>query len=177
MHQHKLFHGSLSTSHILWNPETNKIKLIDFGLCSDLVKDSAGLAQQFNSGHVVFKSPEQTGRMNRDVDYRTDLYSLGTNMHFLLTFIGVVFYTMLTGQVPFNETFPLDLIYAIIARQPPPPSQFGVPKQVSDIVMHLLEKNVENRYQSTYGVHADIQQFMQDKENFKLGQYVVHVQI
>jgi histidine kinase len=86
VHQHKLFHGSVSSSHILWNSDQNVIKLIDFGLCSDLAKDNVGLSQQLSGGSDKFvcKSPEQTGRMNREVDYRTDLYSLGISISYLL---------------------------------------------------------------------------------------------
>jgi serine/threonine protein kinase len=78
---------------------------------------------------------------------------------------------MLTGQLPFQETFSLDLIYAIIARPPPPISHFipDIPKELSEIIMHLLEKNVENRYQSIFGVQRDLQQFMSDPTKFKLG--------
>ncbi len=119
-------------------------------------------------------SPEQTGRMNRAIDYRTDLYSL-----------GVTFYEMLTGILPFQATEPLELVHCHIAKQPLPPRQLNpeIPQAVSEIVMKLLSKTAEDRYQSAYGLKADLEQCLdllqatghsqaepRNEENFILGQ-------
>lgn len=93
-------------------------------------------------------SPEQTGRMNRSIDYRTDFYSL-----------GVTFYEILTGNLPFNCTDPLEIIHSHIAKQPIPPHEINrkIPEAVSNIVMKLLFKTAEERYQSGLGLKADLE--------------------
>lgn len=97
---------------------------------------------------LAYISPEQTGRMNRSVDYRSDLYSM-----------GVVFYQLLTGQLPFAGTAAMEIIHGHIARQAQPPCRLNrdVPTAVSNIVMKLLAKNAEDRYQSLQGLQADLQ--------------------
>jgi len=125
-------------------------------------------------GTLAYMSPEQTGRMNRAIDYRTDLYSL-----------GVTFYEMLTGILPFQATEPLELVHCHIAKQPLPPRQLNpeIPQAVSEIVMKLLSKTAEDRYQSAYGLKADLEQCLdllqatghsqaepRNEENFILGQ-------
>ncbi len=96
---------------------------------------------------LAYISPEQTGRMNRGVDYRSDFYSM-----------GVVFYQLLTGQLPFAGGTAMEIIHAHIARQAPPPSRRNsqVPPAIGGIVMKLLAKNAEDRYQSIAGVLADL---------------------
>src|SRR6185437_11599812 len=94
-------------------------------------------------GTIAYLSPEQTGRMNRDIDYRTDFYSL-----------GVTFYQMLTGRVPFDSDDPLEVIHGHIARMPPSPRELrpAIPVPISDMVMRLLAKAAEERYQSAAGL-------------------------
>jgi serine/threonine protein kinase len=98
-------------------------------------------------GTLHYISPEQTGRMNRTVDYRTDLYSL-----------GITFYEMLTGTVPFESHDSLEVIHSHIARKPVPPVErnAAIPAVVSDIVMKLMSKNAEDRYQNAFGLLHDL---------------------
>jgi predicted ATPase/signal transduction histidine kinase/CheY-like chemotaxis protein len=100
-------------------------------------------------------SPEQTGRMNRGLDYRTDFYSL-----------GVTFYELLTGQLPFTTTDVLELVHCHIAKQPIPPHEVNaqIPKVVSGIIMKLMAKNAEQRYQSAWGVKADLEECLRQLE-------------
>jgi len=99
-------------------------------------------------GTLAYISPEQTGRMNRIIDYRTDFYSMGTTI-----------YEMLTNQLPFLAQDPMELVHCHIAKEPPAPVQIknDIPKAVSDIVMKMLAKTAEQRYQSALGIHADLQ--------------------
>ncbi|KAL0489523.1 hybrid signal transduction histidine kinase G [Acrasis kona] len=159
VHQNKIFHGSISPDHIIWNKLM--VRLVDFSLSSELERDNIVFSNKRTVDVVsyLFFSPEQTGRMNREVDYRTDLYSL-----------GLVFYFMLTGHIPFHEETGLDLIYSIIARQPTEPSIVSptIPKTISDIVMKLLKKNVEDRYQGTFGLKSDLEQYLIGGRDFAL---------
>ena len=100
---------------------------------------------------LAYISPEQTGRMNRAIDYRTDLYSLGATL-----------YELLTGNPPFMTTDPLELLYCHIARLPQPPHLIRVdtPPVLSRILLRLLAKNAEDRYQSAVGLIADLQEWI-----------------
>ena len=116
---------------------------------------------------AAYMSPEQTGRMARTTDYRTDLYSL-----------GIVFYEMLTGRVPFESDDPLGVIYSHIARKAVPPAELdsSIPKPISDIVMRLVSKTAEDRYQNGFGLRFDLQKCFDqldhniDIKPFELGQ-------
>ncbi|MCA1663145.1 MAG: AAA family ATPase, partial [Myxococcales bacterium] len=128
---------------------TNEAKLADFGLAAPV----AVTRQQHNGarsveGTLAYISPEQTGRMNRGVDERSDLYSL-----------GVTFYQMLTGSVPFSGHDTLEWIHAHIAKSPRPPTEVvpDVPLQLSQLVLKLLSKQPEDRYQSATGLLADLE--------------------
>jgi predicted ATPase/signal transduction histidine kinase len=138
---------------VLVDLETARVKLIDFGLASRLE------ARVYNPGNpeglegtLAYISPEQTGRTNRKVDYRTDLYSL-----------GVTFYEMLTGQLPFASDDPLAVVNAHMTRAPRPVTALNqtVPPLVSDIVARLLAKNAEERYQSASGLTADLRRCLE----------------
>ncbi|NOT53998.1 MAG: AAA family ATPase, partial [Deltaproteobacteria bacterium] len=132
------------------NLHTGQLKLIDFGIATLLNRENplfhlpTGL-----EGTLAYLSPEQTGRMNRMVDYRTDFYSL-----------GVTLYELLTGRVPFLGTDALALVHAHIAQAPPPPHELvpEIPPPLSTVVMKLLAKNAEDRYQSAPGLIADLQE-------------------
>jgi predicted ATPase/signal transduction histidine kinase len=148
-HQH-IMHKDVNPSNIVWNPKTGQVKLIDFGISTRLTRENPVLRNPaVGEGTLAYISPEQTGRMNRAMDYRTDLYSL-----------GVSFYELLTGQLPFPTVDALELMHAHIAKQPVPPSEIApdVPGSLSAIVLKLMAKNAEDRYQSTGGLKTDLQE-------------------
>jgi predicted ATPase/GAF domain-containing protein len=148
VHDRGVIHRDLKPANIVVNAETGVVKLIDFGLASKIVRERreptnpAGMV-----GTLVYMSPEQTGRMNRPIDHRTDLYSL-----------GVTFYEVLCGQPPFTSSDPLELIHSHIAKQVVPPHQLdpSIPVALSEVVTKLLAKNAEDRYQTARGLHADL---------------------
>ena len=149
VHQNQIIHKDIKPSNIIITPDFQQLKITDFSMATRLSRE---VHQNSNTtvleGTLAYISPEQTGRMNRDLDYRTDLYSL-----------GITFYEMLTGELPFNFTDPLELIHSHIAVTPVPPHQLNseIPQIVSSIVMKLLAKNAEDRYQSAFGVKVDLE--------------------
>ena len=149
---HKLIHRDISSHNILIN-HNNEIQLIDFGLAInvDIKLSVKGMSDQL-LGTLPYISPEQTGRVNHAVDYRSDLYSL-----------GVVFYELFTGELPFQSGDPLELIHAHLAMIPKKASEINsnIPPVFSDILAKLLEKNVENRYQSARGLLNDLQKCLE----------------
>ncbi|MCS6813335.1 MAG: AAA family ATPase, partial [Cyanobacteria bacterium] len=154
LHAAGLIHRDINPEHIIWNLETNQLKLIDFKLAATLINDR--LPERVPTlqpptlleGNLVYMSPEQTGRMSRSLDYRTDFYSLGATL-----------YELLTGAPPFTVTDPLELVHCHIAQTPIPPHLLpgSVPLMVSQIIMKLLAKNPDDRYQSGAGIQADFQ--------------------
>ncbi|MGF1935068.1 MAG: ATP-binding sensor histidine kinase [Nostoc sp. ChiQUE02] len=169
LHTHHIIHKDLKPENILYNSNTEKIKLIDFSIASLLSKESPEISSlNLLEGTLAYMSPEQTGRINRTLDYRTDFYSL-----------GVIFYEMLTGRLPFqNAQDPMELVHCHIAKIPVAPHEINpnVPLAISAIAMKLLSKTAEDRYQSAYGLKADLEQAaiqLQTKgsiELFTLGQ-------
>lgn len=152
IHQLNVIHKDINPSNILFNNATNSIKIIDFGISTQLSSEFA----QFNSissleGTITFLSPEQTGRMNRSIDYRTDYYSLGATLYFLLT-----------GHPPFYSEDRMEIIHSHIAKIPIPPCEFNhaIPSIISDMTLKLLNKNPEDRYQSSYGLIHDLKEFI-----------------
>ncbi len=157
VHQRRIIHMDINSRNLLIDVRTKRITLIDFDLASrlDSLTTYPGNPEML-PGTLEYISPEQTGRMNRMVDYRTDLYSL-----------GVTFYEMLTGRLPFESDDPLTLVHAHMARTPRPASSLNpdVPQLLSDMVMKLMAKNAEDRYQSALGLKADLEKcrnFLQD---------------
>ncbi len=150
IHRRGVAHRAVSPANLICDLGTPRLKLAGFGVSSALTREtpSSSLSKvpEFDMAYV---SPEQTGRMNRSVDYRTDLYSL-----------GVVMYECLTGRLPFESTDDLELVYCHLAEEPPPPERFdaGIPQQVSKILLRLLAKPPEERYQSAYGLVADLRE-------------------
>ncbi|WP_198013590.1 ATP-binding protein [Crinalium epipsammum] len=149
LHNFNIIHKDINLYNIIWNRKTDHVKLIDFGICTEVSREKPS----FNSwnlleGTLGYISPEQTGRMNRSLDYRTDFYSL-----------GATFYQMLTNQLPFTTKDPLELIHYHIAKEVVPPHLINqeIPRIISAIVMKLLAKNAENRYQTAWGIHADLE--------------------
>src|SRR6185503_3885219 len=134
----------INPSNIVWNRAIGQVKLIDFGISTALSRENPTLRNpNVLEGTLAYISPEQTGRMNRAIDYRTDFYSL-----------GATFYELLTGQLPFPTIDAMELVHAHIAKQPIPPHErnSNIPELLSEIVLKLMAKNAEDRYQSAYGL-------------------------
>ena len=148
IHRYGVIHRDINPSNIVWARESDRLTLIDFGISSLLKSENPrGVSATSIEGTLKYMSPEQTGRMNRAVDYRTDYYSL-----------GVTFYEMLTGVVPFDSDDAMELVHSHIAKEPKPPHEIDtrIPKPVSDIVMKLMNKMAEGRYRSMYGLRVDL---------------------
>jgi len=148
VHAKGLIHKDLKPAHVLVQAVSGRVWLTGFGIASQLPRERQppGPPQRL-AGTLAYMAPEQTGRMNRSVDCRSDLYSL-----------GVTLYEMLTGELPFVGADPMEWVHCHIARPPTPPARRvpAVPGPVSAIVMKLLAKNPEERYQSAGGVEADL---------------------
>lgn len=150
VHAQNVIHKDINPANIVVNPSTHRVQLIDFGIATVLSRETAPLRNpEVLEGTLAFLSPEQTGRMNRAVDYRSDLYSLGATL-----------YVMITGQLPFQSTDPMELVHAHIALSPRPPSELRpeAAGALSDIVLKLMAKNAEDRYSSAASVHADLEE-------------------
>jgi PAS domain S-box-containing protein len=149
IHAAGIIHKDINPGNIVLNLETGVVKVIDFGIATRFNRTNPTFKSPHRlEGTLAYLSPEQTGRMNRLLDYRTDFYSL-----------GATFYKLLTGQLPFLATDILELVHCHIAKQPDPPHELNAatPKAVSDIVMKLMAKNAEDRYQSAWGIKADLE--------------------
>jgi predicted ATPase/class 3 adenylate cyclase len=154
VHQQGIIHKDINGRNILVNPASGQVTIIDFGISSKIDVKTRHLGNPDKlEGSLAYISPEQTGRMNRVVDYRTDLYSL-----------GVTFYEMLTGRLPFQAADSLEMVHCHLAKIPKPVHEIdpSVPKLLSDIVMKLMAKNAEDRYQSAYGLMLDLQHCLND---------------
>ena len=148
VHSRQVIHKDIKPRNILLDGEL-RVQLIDFGIAVRLPREIAAISSpSVLQGTLAYIAPEQTGRMNRAVDHRTDLYAL-----------GVTFYEMLTGAVPFTSRDPMELIHAHIARRPLPPHEQDptIPPVLSDIVLKLLAKTAEGRYRSAFGLRADLE--------------------
>lgn len=148
VHQAKVIHKDLNPSNIVYNPTTKELRIIDFGISTILSRQNQAITNpEVLEGTIPYISPEQTGRMNRAIDYRTDFYSL-----------GVTLYEIFTGTLPFPSRDPMELVHCHIAKQPVPAHEQNrkVPRAISAIIMKLMGKTAESRYQSTYGIKADL---------------------
>ncbi|MEG5036647.1 AAA family ATPase [Microcoleus sp. AT3-D2] len=153
LYRHRIIHKDIKPANILINPETKQVKLIDFSIASLLPRETQMLmSPNVIEGTLSYLSPEQTGRMNRGLDYRTDFYSL-----------GVTFYELLTGKLPFQSSDPMELIHCHIAQHPPYVREINpeIPLVLSEIVSKLMAKNAEARYQSALGLKADLKTCLQ----------------
>ena len=168
IHNENIIHKDINPRNIVIGLDTNEVNIIDFGLSTLLKKEEQRDVNPGSlEGTLAYMSPEQTGRMNRAIDYRTDLYSL-----------GVTFYEMLTGTLPFQTNDAMELVHCHIARIPVPPIEINrdMPQVISRIIMKLLAKNAEDRYQSAYGLKSDLDECLKqikEKEkiaNFKIAQ-------
>jgi predicted ATPase/signal transduction histidine kinase len=147
VHRHGLIHKDVKTANVLVDPAGN-VRLTGFGIASRLAREhQAPAAPEVIAGTLAYMAPEQTGRMNRSIDSRSDLYSL-----------GVTLYEMLTGCLPFMASDPMEWVHCHIARHPVPPGErrTDVPAPISAIVLKLLAKTAEERYQTAAGVEADL---------------------
>ncbi|MEH1790214.1 MAG: AAA family ATPase [Nostoc sp.] len=148
LYQERIIHKDIKPANILINPETKQVKLIDFSIASLLPRETQTLINpNVLEGTLAYISPEQTGRMNRGIDYRTDFYSL-----------GVTFYELLTGVLPFQSNDPMELVHCHIAKMPMAlGNREEIPQVLCDIVMKLMAKNAEDRYQSALGLKFDLE--------------------
>ena len=145
LHQKRVIHKDIKPANILIHPETGHVKLIDFSISSLLPKETKTL-QTPNSleGTLAYISPEQTGRMNRGIDYRSDFYSL-----------GITFYELLSGKLPFESDDPLELVHCHIAKIPQPLDNKGeIPKVLTSLVMKLMAKKCRRPLSECFGTQA-----------------------
>ena len=158
LHDARIIHKDINPNNIVLNEETGELRLIDFGIASRLPREnedakSPGLLE----GTLRYISPEQTGRMNRSIDHRSDLYSL-----------GVTFYEMLTGDAPFRAGDAIELVHCHMAKEPVPPIELlpDLPPALSDVILRLLAKTPECRYQSAFGLLHDLRRLQRGETSF-----------
>jgi serine/threonine protein kinase len=156
LHRRGLVHKDIKPAHVVVNCADGQVRLTGFGLASHLPRErQAPAPPEFIAGTLAYMAPEQTGWMNRSIDSRSDLYAL-----------GVTLYQMLTGSLPFTAADPMEWVHCHIARQPVPPAERlkEVPGAVSAIIMKLLAKTAEDRYQTTTGVESDLRRCLAEWE-------------
>lgn len=150
VHARHVIHKDVNPANILVDVQTGRTHLFGFGIAARLSSETAQITSAGAlEGTLAYLSPEQTGRMNRIVDRRSDLYSL-----------GAVLYELLTGTPPFPGTDAMELLYSHLVRRPEPPQErvSALPRVVSDLAMRLLEKNAEDRYQHAGAVAQDLRE-------------------
>ncbi|QLE43640.1 GAF domain-containing protein [Nostoc sp. C052] len=148
LYQQRIIHKDIKPANILIQPETGQIKLIDFSIASLLPRETQEIQNpNVLEGTLAYISPEQTGRMNRGIDYRSDFYSL-----------GITFFELLTGQLPFPTDEPMEMVHAHLAKQPLSVCDLNpdLPIMLSEIIHKLMAKNAEDRYQSALGLKHDL---------------------
>jgi PAS domain S-box-containing protein len=169
LHQRDIIHKDIKPANVLVNPVTGRCWLTGFGIALRLPRErQAPEPPEFVAGTLAYMAPEQTGRMNRSIDSRSDLYSL-----------GVTLYQVLTGSLPFAASDPMELVHCHIARQPVSPIERlkTVPATVSAIIMKLLAKTAEERYQTATGLERDLRRCLTECETrrcvdqFPLGEH------
>jgi serine/threonine protein kinase len=149
IHTANIIHKDINPANIVYNPETGQLKIIDFGISTRLSQEFLSISPSRQiEGTLAYIAPEQTGRMNRAVDYRCDFYAL-----------GVTFYELLTNRLPFTTTDPMELVHCHIAQQPAPVHELvpNIPVVIANIIEKLLAKAPEDRYQSAWGITADLE--------------------
>jgi PAS domain S-box-containing protein len=151
--QQRIVHKDIKPANILINPNTKQVKLIDFSIASLLPRETQEIISPNRlDGTLAYLAPEQTGRMNRGIDYRTDFYSL-----------GVTLYELLTGKLPFEGHSAIELIHCHLAQIAMPVDRVNpdVPSVVAQIVAKLMAKYAEDRYQSALGLKYDLERCLQ----------------
>jgi predicted ATPase/class 3 adenylate cyclase len=154
VHEKEIIHKDISSNNILVDLQNRKVCLIDFGIANTYSTQMHDCGNpELLQGTLNYMSPEQTGRMNRKIDHRSDLYSL-----------GVVFYEILTGQLPFISDDPLEIVHGHIAKEPESVFVLNpkVPEVISQIISKLLKKNAEERYQSAIGLGKDLERCLKE---------------
>jgi len=148
IHKAQIVHKDINPSNIVYRPATGELKIIDFSMATALSQESGTIDNpNYIEGTLEYISPEQTGRMNWQIDYRSDLYSL-----------GVTLYELLTQKLPFESTDAMELVHCHMASEPVPPHTYSeIPSTVSRIVMKLMAKTPSERYQSARGLKADLE--------------------
>ena len=149
LYRQRIIHKDIKPANILINPETKQVKLIDFSIASLLPKETEEVKHpNVLEGTLAYLSPEQTGRMNRGIDYRTDFYAL-----------GVTLFELLTGQLPFQSADPLEIVHCHIAKTAPLACEIKpeIPIAIAQIIAKLMAKNAEDRYQSALGLKHDLE--------------------
>jgi PAS domain S-box-containing protein len=171
LHRRGLLHKDLKPSNILVNCPDGRVRLTGFGIASRVPRErQAPGPPETIAGTLAYMAPEQTGRMNRSIDSRSDLYAL-----------GVTFYQMLTGSLPFAAADPMEWVHCHIVRKPLPPGERleNIPRPVSEIIMKLLAKTAEERYQTAAGVENDLRRCLAEQErkgridSFAIGEHDV----
>jgi len=172
LYRERIIHKDIKPSNILINTETKQVKLIDFSIASLLPRETQTLVNpNVLEGTLAYISPEQTGRMNRGIDYRTDFYSL-----------GVTFYEILIEELPFKANDPMELVHSHIAKLPDKLSSTidkKIPQTLYNIVIKLMAKNAEDRYQSALGLKFDLEKCLKQLQEtgeihkFEIAQYDV----
>ena len=156
LHERGLIHKDIKPANVLVNPVSGQVRLMGFGIASRLSRErQAPAPPELIAGTLPYMAPEQTGRMNRSIDSRSDLYAL-----------GVTLYELVTGALPFTASDPMEWVHCHIARQPVSPSKRlkGVPGAVSAIIMKLLAKTAEERYQTAAGAASDLRRCLTEWE-------------
>ncbi|KYG07380.1 protein kinase [Sorangium cellulosum] len=148
LHRHHVIHKDIKPQNLLYNAETGQVKITDLGIACLSPREPQDVVRHgLIEGTLAYMAPEQTGRMNRWIDERTDLYSL-----------GVTFHEMLTGTLPFRASDPVEWVYCHIAKKPPAAHAIvpSIPPLLSAVVLKLLAKAAEERYQSALGLRHDL---------------------
>jgi serine/threonine protein kinase len=154
LYEQEIIHKDIRPANVMVDTASGRVWLTGFGIATDLSRERQALEPpETIAGTLAYMAPEQTGRMNRSIDSRSDLYSL-----------GVTLYQMLTGALPFTASSPLEWVHCHIARQPLPLEGRGkeVPEALSAIVLKLLAKTPEERYQTAAGLEADLRRCLGD---------------
>ncbi len=154
IHGGGVVHKDLNPANIVWNPADDRLNVIGFSIASELSQEeTAAIRADAPAGTLAYIAPEQTGRLNRMVDYRADFYGL-----------GATFYECLGGQPPFGRTDAIELIHSHIARTPAPLTTLNpaVPPVLAAIIGRMMAKDPEDRYQSTIGLRADLARCLED---------------
>jgi predicted ATPase/signal transduction histidine kinase/tRNA A-37 threonylcarbamoyl transferase component Bud32 len=148
IHSRQIMHKDINPSNIIWSQQTGEVQLIDFGITTTLTRENPEIRNpQHLEGTLAYISPEQTGRMNRAMDCRTDLYSLGATLYYILT-----------KKAPFVAQDPIELVHCHLAKQPiaPHKKRGDVPPVLSNIILKLMAKEPGQRYQTVLGLMEDL---------------------